>query len=151
MALNLKGMLPESIKNMLQTVDCEDYEQAKEYAIKQARALMEDSKSPTQDLNEKEEETEDKKKKVTFQSEAPEEEKWEDSTKDELIAWIKKWGKWQWRQRPRSQRSKVGVPRELLLLRSLGPPAERVPEKGCRHERQGEGLEPIVAPDLGEL
>ena len=40
MVLNLKRMLPESIKKMLQTVEYEDYDEAKEYAIKQARALM---------------------------------------------------------------------------------------------------------------
>ena len=40
MIVNLKRMLPEAIKNMLQTIDCTNYDEAKEYAIKQARALM---------------------------------------------------------------------------------------------------------------
>ena len=90
MVLNLKRMLPESIKKMLQTVEYENYDEAKEYAIKQARALMKDSKAQTLDLNEKEEDTEEAKKKVTFQTEVPEEEDYDKCTKDELLAWLKK-------------------------------------------------------------
>ena len=40
MIVNLKRMLPEAIKKMLQTTDCTNYDEAKEYAIKQARAFM---------------------------------------------------------------------------------------------------------------
>ena len=68
MVLNLKRMLPEAIKKMLQTVEYEDYDEAKEYAIKQARALMKESKATTLDLSEREGETEEKKKKVSFVS-----------------------------------------------------------------------------------
>ena len=63
--LNLKRMLPEAIKNMLATVDITDYNEAKEYAIKQARVLQKekDPKNATLDFNEDEAE----KKKVTFE------------------------------------------------------------------------------------
>ena len=123
MVLNLKRMLPDSIKKMLQTVDCEHYEEAKEYAIKQARALTKDSKSPTLDLNEKEEETEEKKeekrKKVSFQNESPEEENYDHCTEDELLAWLKKGGgKGAKGTGPKG--SNGGVPGELPLLRCLG-------------------------------
>ena len=86
MVLNLKRMLPESIKKMLQTVEYEDYDEAKEYAIKQARALMAVSKAPTLDLNEKEEKTEETKKNISFTTEVPEEEDYDTCTKDELLA-----------------------------------------------------------------
>ena len=46
--------------------------------------------APTLDLNEKEEETEETKKKVTFKTEVPEEEDYDKCTKDELLAWLKK-------------------------------------------------------------
>ena len=40
--LNLKRMLPEAIRNMLQTVELTDYTAAEEYAIKQARVLQQE-------------------------------------------------------------------------------------------------------------
>ena len=63
--INLERMLPESIRRMLQTVEIKDYTKAKEYAIKQVRALKreKDPKNKTLDLNE----DEDEKKKVTFE------------------------------------------------------------------------------------
>ena len=66
--LNLKRILPEAIKNMLQTVEIKDYTEAKEYAIKQARVLQKekDQNNATLDLNEDEEEKAEKKK-VTFE------------------------------------------------------------------------------------
>ena len=57
--LNLKRMLPEAIRKMLQTVELTDYTDAKEYAMKQARVLQKekDPKHTPLDLNEDEEET----------------------------------------------------------------------------------------------
>ena len=54
--LNLKRMLPEAIKNMLQFVEITEYNEAKEYAIKQARVFQKekDPKTTTLDLNEDE-------------------------------------------------------------------------------------------------
>ena len=61
--LNLKRMLPKTIKDMLQTVELTDYNEAKEYVIKQARVFQneKDPKASTLDLNEDEED----KHKVT--------------------------------------------------------------------------------------
>ena len=53
--INLKKMLPEVIRERLETLDVQDYPAAKEYAIKQARAQKKDSKSSTIDLNDKKE------------------------------------------------------------------------------------------------
>ena len=74
---------------MLQTVELTDYTEAKEYAMKQARVLQkENPKSPTLDLNEDEEDTGERKKKVKFEEETLEKE--ESYTHDELLAWIGK-------------------------------------------------------------
>lgn len=56
--LNLNRMLPKAIKQMLQTVEINDYTEAKEYAINQARVHLKEkySKNTTLDLNEDEEE-----------------------------------------------------------------------------------------------
>ena len=63
--LNLKRMLPKTIKDMLQTIELTDYKEAKEHVLKQARALKNERepKPATIDLNENEEET----RKVTFE------------------------------------------------------------------------------------
>ena len=84
--LNLKRILPEEIEEMLQTVEITEYPLAKEYAIKQARALQKKKggKAVPLDLNEDEEE----KKKVHFE-ESPQEEE-ESYTKDEFLAWMGK-------------------------------------------------------------
>ena len=75
MVVNLKRMMPEAIRERLETLDLDSYQEAKEYAIKQSRNLKKTSKTSTLDLNEKEEETEEKRKKTTrFQEENEEEE-----------------------------------------------------------------------------
>ena len=86
--LNLKRLLPEEIEAMLQTVEITDYTLAREYVIKQARALSKKKgNKPLQlDLNEDKEET--PKKKVQFEEEPPQEP--ESYTKDELLAWLGK-------------------------------------------------------------
>ena len=96
--LNLKRILPEEIEEMLQTVEITEYPLAKEYAIKQARALQKKKggKALPLDLNEDEEE----KKKVHFE-EPPQEEE-ESYTKDELLAWMGKRAR-QGRQSQRGQ------------------------------------------------
>ena len=55
--INLKRMLPESIRKMLQTVKLTDYTEAKEYVLKQARVLQKEKrpKDSHVDLNEEEE------------------------------------------------------------------------------------------------
>ena len=62
MVINLKNMMPEVIRERLETLDLQTYAEAKEYAIKQARNLKKNSKSSTLDSFEKEEEMEEEKK-----------------------------------------------------------------------------------------
>ena len=62
-------MMPEVIRERLETLDLQEYKEAKEYAIKQARNLKNTSKTFTLDLNEDEEEMDQKKKKTRFQEE----------------------------------------------------------------------------------
>ena len=56
MVVNLKKMMPEVIRERLETLDLQTYAEAKEYAIKQARNLKKPGKTSTLDLNEDEEE-----------------------------------------------------------------------------------------------
>ena len=90
--LNLKRILPESIRKMLQTMKNTTYAEAKEYALKQARALHKE-KDPSQplDLAENEEEKrrkeEKNERKVKFEDDPNEGESY---THDELLAWIGK-------------------------------------------------------------
>ena len=65
MVVNLKRMMPEAIRERLETLDFQTYSEAKEYAIKQSRYLKNTSKTSTSDPLENEEETEDRKKKKT--------------------------------------------------------------------------------------
>ena len=65
-------MMPEVIRERLETLDLQEYKEAKEYAIWQARNLKKTSKTSTLDLHEEEEEM-DEKKKTRFQEEAQEE------------------------------------------------------------------------------
>ena len=64
--LHLKRMLPDAIREMLQTVELNDYTEAKEYAIKQAGVLLKEkgSKNATLVLNEDEEGKGDHKKVI---------------------------------------------------------------------------------------
>jgi len=89
--LNLERMLPESIAKMLQTVEITDYDKAKEYAIKQAKAQIKNmgSKGVFLDLNEHEAELGGKKnKKDKLDEEPPEQE--EPYSVDSRLAWIGK-------------------------------------------------------------
>ena len=91
MVVNLKKMMPEVIRERLETLDLQTYAEAKEYAIKQARNLKKNSKTLPLDLNENEEEMEEKpRKKTRFQEESPEEENDDDYFKDDLLAWLGK-------------------------------------------------------------
>ena len=47
MVVNLKKMMPEVIRERLETLDLETYAEAKEYAIKQARNLKKNSITST--------------------------------------------------------------------------------------------------------
>ena len=115
--LNLKRMLPEAIRKMLQTVELTDYTEAKEYAMKQARVLQkENPKSPTLDLNEDEEVTGERKKKVKFEEETPEKE--ESYTNDELLAWMGK-GSTKGNKGSGPKGGKWGLPGDMPLLRDL--------------------------------
>ena len=71
--VNLKRLLPDAIRKMLQTVGHVDYTEAKEYAIKQARVLQKErsQKDMPLDLNE-DDEKEARKKKAQTEEEAPE-------------------------------------------------------------------------------
>ena len=89
MLLNLKKMMPEVIRERLETHDVETYALAKAYAIKQVRNLKTTSKTHPLDYNDDEEEEEEEerpKKKTRFQDEAPEEE----YDGDQLLAWLQK-------------------------------------------------------------
>ena len=55
MVANLKKMMPEVIRERLETLDLQTYAEAKEYAIKQARDLKKNSKTSTLYLNDDEE------------------------------------------------------------------------------------------------
>ena len=79
MLINLKKMVPEVVRERIETHDPDTYKEAKEYALKQVRNLKKTSKTHPLDLNEDEEEKEDQ----------PEEEQKEYS-KDELLAWMGK-------------------------------------------------------------
>ena len=75
--------MPEVIRERLETLDLQEYKEAKEYAIKQARNLKNNSKTSTLDLNEDEGE----KKKVTFE-ETPAQEK--NYSTDDWLCWMGK-------------------------------------------------------------
>ena len=84
-------MMPEVIRERLETLDLQTYAEAKEYAIKQARNLKKTSKTSTLDPLENEEETEEKKKKKTrFQEESQEEEEEDSYSRDDMLAWLGK-------------------------------------------------------------
>ncbi len=88
MLINLKKMVPENIRERLETVDIQSYAVGKEYALKQVRNLKKTSKTITLDFNddEEEEEVEERpKRKTRFQEEAPEED-----DGDQLLAWLQK-------------------------------------------------------------
>lgn len=87
--LSLKKMLPEVIRERLDTLHVQDYPAAKEYAIKQARLLKKGSNTSTIDLNEDEDEVEEKKKRTRFQDESPEAGN-EESQCNEFLAWMGK-------------------------------------------------------------
>ena len=55
MVINPQKMMPEVIRERLETLDLQSYAEAKEYAIKQARTFIRDSKTITLELNEDEE------------------------------------------------------------------------------------------------
>ena len=88
--LNLKRILPEAIRKMLQTMEITDYSDAKEYVLKQARAMQKE-KEPhhgSLDLAEDEKEKEQRsERKVKFEEEPNDGETY---THDELLAWIGK-------------------------------------------------------------
>ena len=91
MVVNLKKMMPEAIRERLETLDLQTYSEAKEYAIKQSRNLKKTSKSSTLDPLENEEETEDsRKKKTRFQEESQEEEEEDSYSRDDFLAWLGK-------------------------------------------------------------
>ena len=60
--INLERMIPEVIRERLETLDLQEYKEAKEKAIKQARNLNNTSKTSTLDLHEDEGEIEEQKK-----------------------------------------------------------------------------------------
>ena len=71
--LNLKRILPEEIEAMLQTVEITDYTLAREYVIKQARALSKKKGNKPLQLDLNEDEEEPPKKKTHFEEESPQE------------------------------------------------------------------------------
>ena len=148
--LNLKRILPEAIRRMLQTVQITGYSEAKEYALKQARVLQKekDPKSTSLDLAEDGEEQVDKKrteKEVKFEDDQNDEETY---THDELLAWIgkraqeRRQGKWQ-------EGIQGQVRGELPLLWNLRPSHQRVQEEGRGHEGQGQGVRVIPRTGVG--
>ncbi len=125
MLLNLKKMVPETIRERLETHDVQTYAEAKEYALKQVRNLKPKIKLTSIDLHEQEEEEEEEKppKKTRFQEESREEDNNEDYSKDDLLAWPGK-GPGKGRKGANQKGGKRkgrqgGVPRGLPLLRRL--------------------------------
>ena len=129
MVVNLKKMMPEVIRERLQTLDLESYSEAKEYAIKQARALRKNIKPSTLDhVDDEEEETEEKKKKPEG---AREEESQDSFSNDDWLAWMGKGpGKGNKGSNPKGGKGKDGkwgVPGDVPLLWHLRTPNQRVP------------------------
>ncbi len=128
MLLNLKKMVPDTIRERLERHDVQTYSEAKEYALKQVRNLKPKSKPISLDLHEEEEEEEEErpKKKTRFQEESPEEENDEDYSKDDLLAWLGKGpGKGKKGSNPKgvnSQGRQGGVPWHVPLLRRVWAP-----------------------------
>ena len=121
-------MMPEVIRERLETLDLQTYAEAKEYAIKQARNFKKNSKTSTLDLNENEEEMEEKKKKTRHQEECQEEEDEESYSREDMLAWLGKGpGKGEHKGNGLGKEGKWGVPRSMPLLRRLWAPNQRVP------------------------
>jgi hypothetical protein len=113
--LNLKKMVPEVIRERLETHDVQTYAEAKEYALKQVRNLKKTSKTHQLDLNEEEGEKENK----------PEGEE-EEYSKEDLLAWLGKGpgkggSKGANPKGGKGKEGKWGLPRKLPLLWHLGP------------------------------
>ena len=100
MVVNLKKMMPETIRERLDTLDLESYKEAKGYVIKQARNLKKNSKTPSLDSCENGEETEEerkkeqeKKKNTRFQEESQDEEEYDPYStysREDLLLWMGK-------------------------------------------------------------
>ena len=101
MVVNLKKIMPETIRGRLDTLDLESYKEAKEYAIKQSRNLKKNSKHSSLDSCEHEEEPEverqrepeKKNKKTRFQEEGQDDDgddPYSSYSREDLFFWMGK-------------------------------------------------------------
>ena len=139
--LNLKRMLPEAIKDMLQTVELADYNEATEYVIRQARVVQneKDPKTSTLDLNEDEE----GKMKVTFEEPPAQEEAY---STDEWLCWMGK-GPGKGNKGSGQKGSKGGFQGNFHYCGVFG---HRINECRKKYGRQGQRPGPAAKPRLGK-
>ena len=141
--LNIKRMRPEIINKMPATVDITDYNEAKEYAVKQARVLQKekDPKNATLDLNEDEGE----KKKVTFDDTPAQEETY---SADELLAWMGK-GPGKGNKGPGQKGSKGGFPGNCNYCGVFGHRINECRKKDADMKGKGKGQGQQQSPGWG--
>ena len=153
MVVNLKRMMPETIRERLDTLDLESYKEAKEYAIKQSRNLKKNSKPSNLDSCEHEEESEEerkkepeKKKKTRFQEEGQDEEEddpYSTYSREDLLLWMGKGpGKGNNKGNGKGKNGKGGFQGTCHYCGVYGHRINECRKKGRRHERQGQGPRP---------